>query len=93
MTKAQLTRGLSPLTIPHTTVHRYNSLINYSQLLKMPNNQDQNNRQTQVIYWLLGCLFLLTALVTTHYFRVSMMALVTFVLAYLSKGIRRRGIH
>jgi len=81
------------LPIPHTIVHRYNSLINSSQLLKMPNNQDQNNRQTQLIYGLLGCLFLLTALVTTHYFRVSMMALVTFVLAYLSKGIRRRGIH
>ena len=60
---------------------------------KMPKNQDKTNRQIQIIYWLLGCLFFLTALVTTHYFRVSMMALVTFVLAYLTKGIRRRGIH
>ena len=59
----------------------------------MPNNQDQNNRQTQIIYGLLGFLFFLTALVTTHYFRVSMMVLVTFILAYLSNGIRRRKIY
>ena len=68
-------------------------LMEPTKSLTMHNNRDKPNRQTQIIYWLLGCLFLLTALVTTHYFRVSMMALVTFVLAYLSKGIRRRGIH
>ena len=68
-------------------------LMEHAKFLKTPNNRDQTNRQIQTIYWLLGCLFFLTALVTTYYFRVSMMALVTFVLAYLSKGIRRRGIH
>ena len=72
---------------------RSNFLIEPAQSPKMPKNQDKTNRQTHIIYWPLGCLFFLTALVTTHYFRVSMMALVTFVLAYLSKGIRRRGIH
>jgi len=55
------------------------------------NKQDKTNRQSQIIYGLLGFLFLITALVTTHYFRVSMMGLITFVLAYLSKGMRRRG--
>ena len=68
-------------------------LMEPAKFLKTPNNRDKTNGQTQIIYWLLGCLFLLTALVTTHYFRVSMMALVTFVLAYLTKGIRRRGTH
>jgi hypothetical protein len=72
---------------------RSNFSINPSKLLKTPNNQDKTNRQTQIIYGLLGFLFFLTALVTTHYFRVSMMALITFILAYLSKGIRRRGTH
>ena len=64
-----------------------------AKFLKTPNNRDKTKGQTQIIYWLLGCLFFLTALVTTHYFRVSMMALVTFVLAYLSKGIRRRRVN
>ena len=68
-------------------------LMEPAKSLKTPKNRDKTNRQTQIIYWLLGCLFLLTALVTTHYFRVSMMALVTFVLAYLSKGIRRRRVN
>jgi len=72
---------------------RSNFPIEPAKSAKKPKNQDKTNRQTQIIYWLLGCLFFLTALVTTHYFRVSMMALVTFVLAYLTKGIRRRGIH
>ena len=35
-------------------------------------------------------LFSLTILGTTHNFRFTMMGLITFVLAYLSKGIRRR---
>lgn len=35
-------------------------------------------------------LFGLTVLGTTHSFRWTMMALLTFVLAYLTKGIRRR---
>lgn len=72
---------------------RSNFPIEPAKSEKTPNSQDKTNRQTQIIYWLLGCLFFLTALVTTHYFRVSMMALVTFVLAYLTKGIRRRGLH
>ena len=70
-----------------------NFLVNRGKSLKTPKNPDKSDQQTQIIYWLLGCLFFLTALVTTHYFRVSMMALVTFVLAYLTKGIRRRGLH
>ena len=70
-----------------------NFLMEPANFLKTPNNRDKTNRQTQIIYWLLGCLFFLTALVTTHYFRVSMMALVTFILAYLSKGIRRRRVN
>ena len=49
---------------------RSNFLIEPAQSPKMPKNQDKTNRQTQIIYWLLGCLFFLTALVTTHYFRV-----------------------
>jgi hypothetical protein len=72
---------------------RSNFPIEPAKSPKTPKNQDKKNQQTQIIYWLLGCLFFLTALVTTHYFRVSMTALVTFVLAYLTKGIRRRGIH
>jgi hypothetical protein len=72
---------------------RSNFPIEPAKSAKTPSSQDKTNRQTQIFYWLLGFLLVLTALVTTHYFRVSMMALVTFVLAYLSKGIRRRGIH
>jgi hypothetical protein len=72
---------------------RFNFVIDPAKSLKTPKNQDKTNRQTQIIYWLLGCLFFLTALVTTHYFRISMMALVTFILAYLSKGIRRRRVN
>ncbi len=53
-------------------------------------NQRKTSQKNQIIYWLLGFLFLVTTLATTHYFRISMMGLVTFVLAYLSKGIRRK---
>ncbi|MGL5035150.1 MAG: hypothetical protein ACRC6M_15265 [Microcystaceae cyanobacterium] len=35
-------------------------------------------------------LFTLTILGTTHNYRFAMMGLITFVLAYLTKGMRRR---
>lgn len=53
-------------------------------------NQRKNSQKNQIIYWLLGSLLLVTVLATTHYFRISMMGLATFFLAYLSKGIRRK---
>ncbi len=51
-------------------------------------NQSNHN---YLIYLLLGILLVVTTVATTHYFRWSMMGLITFVLAYSSKGIRRRG--
>ncbi|CCQ49229.1 hypothetical protein CWATWH8502_2447 [Crocosphaera watsonii WH 8502] len=40
--------------------------------------------------WFLGLLLILTATATTQYFQYSMMGLTVFVLAYLTKGIRRQ---
>lgn len=51
----------------------------------------KKSNPSSLIYLLLGVLFVLTSVATTHYFRWSMMGLITFGLAYLSKGIRRRG--
>lgn len=39
-------------------------------------------------YWLLILLLILTATMITRYFEVGMMGLTTFVLAYLTKGMR-----
>lgn len=50
-------------------------------------NKKVNNR---IVALLAMLLFALTILGTTHNFRFAMMGLITFVLAYLSKGIRRR---
>ncbi len=40
-------------------------------------------------YWLIGVLFILTAIIINRYFEVGMMGLTIFVLAYLTKGMRR----
>ncbi|ACB53640.1 hypothetical protein cce_4292 [Crocosphaera subtropica ATCC 51142] len=39
--------------------------------------------------WLLGLLLVLTATLTTQYFQYAMMGLTVFVLAYLTKGMRK----
>ncbi|WP_198648940.1 hypothetical protein [Cyanothece sp. BG0011] len=39
--------------------------------------------------WLLGLLLILTATFTTQYFNFAMMGLTVFVLAYLTKGMRK----
>lgn len=39
--------------------------------------------------WLLGILAILTAMAISHYYEVGMMGLTVFILAYLSKGMRR----
>jgi energy-coupling factor transporter transmembrane protein EcfT len=44
-----------------------------------------NNKQI----YLLTLLLLVTVILTTRFFAFGMMGLTTFVLAYLSKGIRR----
>lgn len=39
--------------------------------------------------WLLGLLLILTATFTTQYFNFAMMGLTVFLLAYLTKGVRK----
>lgn len=51
------------------------------------NTKERNYR---IITFLAILLFVLTVLGTTHNYRFAMMGLVTFVLAYLTKGMRRR---
>ncbi|MEA5509664.1 hypothetical protein VB715_07795 [Crocosphaera sp. UHCC 0190] len=40
-------------------------------------------------YWLLGLLLIVTTTTITQYFQVGMMGLTVFILAYLTKGMRR----
>ncbi len=40
--------------------------------------------------WLLGLLLVLTVTLTTQYFQFGMMGLTVFMLAYLTKGMRRQ---
>ncbi|MDJ0843492.1 hypothetical protein [Crocosphaera sp.] len=40
--------------------------------------------------WFLSLLLILTATLTTQYFQYAMMGLTVFVLAYLTKGMRRQ---
>ncbi|NES81236.1 MAG: hypothetical protein F6K10_07395 [Moorea sp. SIO2B7] len=42
----------------------------------------------KIQYWLLGLMVVGTATVTTHFFHIGMACLVTFFLAYVSKGSR-----
>lgn len=58
--------------------------------LSLANFKGVNGR---IILILSLLLFGLTLLGTTHNFRWTMMGLLTFFLAYLSKGIRRRSSH
>ncbi|EAZ88967.1 hypothetical protein [Crocosphaera chwakensis] len=39
--------------------------------------------------WLLGLFLIITVTLTTQYFNVAMMGLTVFVLAYLTKGMRK----
>ena len=45
---------------------------------------------TKFPIWFLSLLLILTATLTTQYFQFGMMGLTVFVLAYLSKGMRRQ---
>ena len=47
-------------------------------------------RQLKLKYWLLGLLILGTVTVTTNFYPLGMAGVTTFVLAYLTKGIRRQ---
>lgn len=53
-------------------------------------NQSKKSNRNSLIYLLLGVLLIVTTVATTHYFRWSMMGLITFGLAYFSKGIRNK---
>lgn len=46
----------------------------------------------QINFYLLALLLLATVILTTRFFNFGMMGLTTFVLAYLSKGMRRCSI-
>ncbi|ELS04008.1 hypothetical protein Xen7305DRAFT_00037360 [Xenococcus sp. PCC 7305] len=49
------------------------------------------NSSIDVRYWLLGLLLIGMATATTNFFSWSMVGLTTFLLAYLSKGMRNKG--
>lgn len=46
--------------------------------------------QLKIQYWLLGLLILGTVTITTKLYPLGMASITTFLLAYLTKGVRRQ---